>query len=89
MKNILAHNVPKSGGAVNVNVAMLTAAEKKVLQNSPAREISGGMVRLPRNNKFSKKQQQAMKMALKEANPSPVTRGKGRSYGGGTSSIVF
>ena len=89
MKNVLAHDpVKQTAKAVNVNVAMLSAAEKKVLEHSPAREVSGGMVRIP-VKKFAGKDQERFAQALKDANPSPVTRRKGRSYGGGVSSIVF
>ena len=88
MKNVLSHDIPQSDSAINVNVAMLTAAEKKVLQNSPARETCGGMVRIPAD-KVHKAVQNVSAQALHDANPSPVTRSKGRSSGGGSSSIVF
>ena len=88
MGSVLNHDLPKSNAeVVNVNVAMLTLAEKKVLQNSPAREIAGGMVRLPQNKKHAKLA--AHVKALGNANNSPATRSKGRSYGGGVSTIVF
>ena len=89
MASVLRHDGPEPGAqAINVNVAMLTMAEKKVLQNSPAREVSGGMVVLPKSS-LSKETQMRMGQALHDANPSPKVRSKGRSSGGGKSSIVF
>lgn len=88
MKNILNHEVPASSTkSIHVNVALLTAEEKKTLLNSPARETTGGLVRV----KPSKRHQDMVTAtkALQETNPSPVTRNKGRSFGGGVSSIVF
>lgn len=87
MKSVLSHNIPKQPKShVNVNIAFLTAAEKKVLVNSPAREISGGMARMPANKRG---QELATARRLHEVNDSPITRSKGRSYGGGKSTIVF
>ncbi len=87
MKSVLSHDVPKNSPTAQVvNVALLTIAEKKVLANSPAREIGGGVARMPIGKRAT---ELAAVQALHESNPSPVTRSKGRSYGGGKSSIVF
>ena len=94
MKSVLNHEfTPATDQAVNVNVAFLSASEKKILQHSPAREVPGGMARIPKT-KATTGQKSVLNtkpaVAFSDTNnPSPVTRSKGRSWGGGVSSIVF